>query len=211
MNVFLVFSVFASGAALEDGALIYLENSNTVVEKYTDSKISHVAIALNQDDRTWVYEATPGRVRRISLDEFYDEIGELNDKRWKKMRVFVMRPRQQFDDNQVDAMREYLEQQVGRRYSVRSYVRGREGDGIHCAELLSQALSRTGRVEFEKTQAVSPGHLVQSVRDLYADARAVRVQAPATTISWCSRSCASWQGVFSWWRWACHETWTICR
>jgi hypothetical protein len=46
-------------ADLPDGTLLFLENCSSVVERATHGQIAHVAIVLADDDRQFIYEATP--------------------------------------------------------------------------------------------------------------------------------------------------------
>ena len=55
-----------------------------------------------------------------------------------------MQPKKPLNEQHAADLKSYLDRQLDRRYSVRGIVRGKTGDGIHCAELASQALNVAG-------------------------------------------------------------------
>ena len=168
MNSLIVATVLlcATTPELPDGSLIFLDHSNNIVERYTDAKTTHVAIVINDKDGAWVYEAQPPKVRKVKLSEFYDDIVRLKRKR-KKLRLWVYTPLEPYNDRQVKAMRDYLEQQVGRKYSIKSYLRGRELDGIHCSEMVSRALEKSQRFRIFNPARTSPGELLRRIKCSY--------------------------------------------
>lgn len=127
-----------------DGSLLYIENGNRVVQQHTDSTVTHVAIILIENDVPIVYEATPPRVRKIALSEYYREIDKINTHKRTKLKVWISDPKTPITAAQHDQMKQYLEKQIGRKYSISSYVNQRPGKGIHCCELVGQALERIG-------------------------------------------------------------------
>lgn len=62
-----VLSLVAPGE-LPDGSLVFLERCNYFVERYTNAPIGHVAVAVQEEGVTWIYEATPGHVRRVTWE-----------------------------------------------------------------------------------------------------------------------------------------------
>src|SRR5262245_34677787 len=110
-----------------DGTLIFLENCNSIVELTTRGQIGHAALVFHDADTCWVYEATPAKVRRISLADYYAELARLNLRREanEKIRTWLLRPKSPYTAEEAARMREYLDAQIGRRYSVRNYVRGK--------------------------------------------------------------------------------------
>src|SRR5688572_30047563 len=145
-----VLGVFASEPAfaspqpkLADGTLLFLENCNSVVEWSTRGRIAHVAILIHESSEPWVYEATPATVRRVTLADYYMELARLNQKRsaGEQVKLVALFPLRAYDAEEVARMKKYLDEQLGRRYSVKSYVRKKPADGIHCAELASTTLN----------------------------------------------------------------------
>jgi hypothetical protein len=207
----LVVSLVAT-ADIPDGTIVVLENSNPAVGVYTRSEITHVAMILNLADLPVVYEATPSAVRRLSLNEYYAEIGAINRDRdvAKPIRLSLYQPERAYSASESGQLHTFLNAQLGRRYSVRGYVRGKPGDGIHCAEMVSTALCRTGRYQFPPNYSVSPSALVAQIKPSH-HARHVTIRTREPEGTWCERSWQWWSSCFDWCGWACWETLTFCR
>src|SRR4051794_15053392 len=112
---------------LPDGSLLFLENCNKFVEVYTREEVGHVALVFRDDKTTWVYEATPDQVRRVTLDSYYDELARENLRRKKQVRIVACRPKEPYSAAEIETMRGYLDKQLGRRYSVLNYATRRIG------------------------------------------------------------------------------------
>ena len=106
-------------------------------------------------------------------------------------------------------MREYLNSQLGRRYSVKNYVVGQPGDGVHCAELAANTLNRSGRFSLEDCQKLHPTALYKAVQPQYSPRVAIELPAPASE-TWCVRAQHRWSGWFTWCGWSCREAWSFC-
>jgi hypothetical protein len=173
--------------------------------------VTHVALILNDGGQTWVYEATPGEVRRLVLDRYYRELADYNHGRHaeKQLRVRLYPPKVAYTDCEVAGLQTYLDTQLGRRYSIKGYVRKKPGDGIHCAELVSSALSSTGRGEFARTYGINPMTLVAQIAATHGPPQDVALPAHESEGTWCQRSRAWWAGLFAWCGWACWETCTF--
>lgn len=194
--------------AVEDGTLLFVENGQNLVETYTHSTYSHIAIVI--DDH--VYEAEPPRIRKQSLLEWFTNIGKHNEGTASPALVVVMAPDKPYSKEEVGNMREYLEKQVGRRYSIRGYLRNVPGDGIHCSEMCAGALEASGRYDFSRPNyTYSPGDLHDSILDYHQFGKKLYVRVkdeyrrPVTS---------RWK---DWWKhkglmcgWSCVETMTFC-
>ena len=129
----------------EDGSLIFIENGNKTVQRYTNSNITHVAIILKEQDKFYVYEAVPPKVRKISLDKFYEEIEKLNKHHKNNIRkIWFAYPDKSFSAVEREKIVEYLNSQVGRKYGVSSWINGESNNKIHCGELVEEALKKAG-------------------------------------------------------------------
>lgn len=215
MNAFLFVSFSLLGqATLDDGSLILLENCNYWVERYTQAPIGHVAVAVNENDQTWIYEATPGRVRRLTWDDYRAELATLNADRQRKERVeivtWVQTPQRKLSRQQAENLKCYLDSQLNRRYSVKGIVRGKTGDGIHCAELASHALNAAGLTEIEDCHKQSPAAVREAVRPLYKTAYRATIAPPAAEESWCDRAWRRWSHATLMCGWSCGEAWRFC-
>lgn len=208
-------STGAERDAFENGTLIFLENCNSVVEYSTRADIGHVAMVFRSDAgegaAVWIYEATPGEVRRVLLNEYYAELARINKRRDSddQVRVWALRPKKPYSDDEVSRMREYLDEQVGRRYSIKNYVRKKPGDGIHCAELASNTLNRSGRFVFEQCHRIHPSALFAAMKSTHHSP--VEVQIPTLTAkeSWCVRANRRWSEWSNWCGWSCKEAWLM--
>jgi len=215
MNALLLVSLsFFGQASLDDGSLVFLENCSYFVERYTGSPVGHVAVAVNDDDQTWLYEATPSRVRRMAWGDYQAELGRLNSDRQRKKKqlitTWVLEPATPLTNEESTRLKRYLESQLDRRYSVRGIVRGQTGDGIHCAELASHALNATGRWEIDDCHTQSPADVMKLVRPTSETAYQAEVEPPMPEETWCARAWRRWAHVAVMCRWSWGEAWHYC-
>lgn len=202
--------VLCGTAQWDDGSLVVLHDSNKMVAHWTDSEVTHVALLLNIDGQPWVYEATPGKVRRVPMAGYREELRELNADRRQPTRMSVLQPKRAYSARQIADMRAYLNEQIGRRYSVKGIVRGKPGDGIHCAEFVATALVRSGRFRATNVHGLRPAAIVQSAAPLHKSPVNVSIRARKTQESWCARSWKQWDGFQTWCSWACYEALLFC-
>lgn len=198
----------STALAMEDGTLLFVENGQNLVECYTHSAFSHVAIVI--DDQ--VYEAQPPKIFKQPLLDWFTNVGKYNEGAGSPALVVVMKPEKPYSKEEIAKMREFLEDQVGRRYSIRGYLRKVPGEGIHCAEMCAGALEASGRCEFsDANYTYSPGELHDIVPDYTQFGKKLYVRIKDEH----RRSVASrWK---DWWRhkgsmcgWSCVETMTFC-
>ena len=220
----------------EDGTLIFLENCNSVVEYSTKGKIGHVAMAFRDGQETYIYEATPAKVRRVIAAEYWAELARLNKRRDadEQIRVWLLRPRQAYSAAETARMRDFLDAQLGRRYSLRDYVKGSANDGvhsgqvgpvtvqvavhvenkpsegIHCAQLASSTLNQSGRYAWQNCHKINPQGLYASVQPTHLPPKELVVPAQSVTESWCNRANRRWGEIWTWCRWGCGEAWSLC-
>lgn len=206
----LLLGTVSAAEAPRHGSLIFLENSNRIVEAYTDSSISHVSIVIYHGSEPWVYEATPPEVRRIRYTDYLKEMGALHHGRKSHaLNVLVRQPRKAFAMEERNRIRSHAEEQLGRRYSIKNYVRQRPGDGMHCAEFAASTLEATGRIELGECCTVSPGLLFRQLNHTYLPAR--KLELPQVNLPWRQRSWDWLVGCMNWCGWSCWETMTFCR
>lgn len=207
-----VVSLATSAEPLEDGTLIFLENCSSIVERSTHGSVGHVAIVINEGTEPWLYEAIPGKVRHLKADEYYAELSRLNARKAedKQIRAFALRPEKPFTPAERQAMHHYLEEQVGRRYSVKGYVRGEESAGIHCAELASHTLNESGRYQWEHCHAIHPSKLQILIDPTYRDPVPIQIPIFNSEETWCQRAQRRWDSIRNWCVWSCGEAWSLC-
>ena len=195
---------------IEDGSLLVFEHSNKPVAQATGSSITHVALVFQHGDANWVYEATPAKARRLSLAEYRLELGGLDRNRSEPSRVTVLEPKYPYSELQIERMRAHAASQLGRRYSIKGYLRHKDSDGIHCAHLAAATLEAGGRFQFDEAYAISPGSLVAKIGPLHKSPVPLLVGPETKNETWCERSWTDWLNYGAWCRWACYETWTFC-
>jgi hypothetical protein len=207
-----IVSAESTDLGLPSGTLLFLENCSSVVERATKGKIGHVAVVMRDGPSSWVYEATPAKVRRVTEQEYYAELGRINAPRDKEdaIRIWAKRPAPEYSEKQLAAMRDILEGHIGRPYSVKDYVRHKPSDGIHCAELASTALNASGRFKFEECHRIHPSALYVAVDSGYGAAREVALAGPVVQESWWVREQRRTSGWWKWCAWGCGEAWRFC-
>lgn len=211
-QLLLLATLLPGAVEVPDGALLVLKNSNKPVASWTGSDITHIAVVVHKGGQPWVYEATPAKVRQVPLPSYWRELAELNARREPKTTVLMLRPSESYSQDQIHLMKQYMDSQLDRRYSIRGYVRDKQSDGIHCAEFASSALARTGRFEFADAHyAISPAEFYSQVKDQHEPPVRLSFKTAASSDSWCTRSWKSWSDFSSWCGWACYESWTFCR
>ena len=207
---FVIFAWLIPGTvnAFEDGTLLFVQNGHNLVEYYTKSSYSHVAIVIDNH----VYQAEPPRIRVQGLDEWFVDVAHFNEGRGSPAIVEVMVPAKKYNKKEVAAMKKFLDEQVDRRYSIRGYVRKMPGDGIHCAEMCSQAIVMSGRAEFSEPHKLSPGDLHDFVVESHKSGTMLYVK---TKPEYRRGTCERWG---DWWdkrwvscKWSCRETMAFCR
>lgn len=198
------------GAEYQEGSILVLHNSNKVVGVATDSTVTHVAMLMRYNGKTYVYEATPDQVRRVPLSTYYHEIGELNQRRSRPMRVVYCKPARPFSEREIADMQRYLDSQMGKRYSLRGYVRESPGDGIHCAALVGSAINASGAAKVSNPYRQSPSTLMVCLRSLYSPGLNVRIPTPEIKPTWGERISDACRGFRMWCLWSFLESFRFC-
>lgn len=211
-SLFLLAALVCTAEPLDDGTLLFLENANSVVKVATGGRIGHVAIAMSDEGKSWIYEATPDRVRRVSPETYQEELTRINAKRDddKKVRMLALAPQKEYSAAEKAAMRNFLSEQIGRRYSVLNYVKDKDGPGIHCAELAGCTLNASGRYHFEQPRSIHPSRFHDLVEPTHRAAQIVPLPAFVAKETWCQRADRRWGEIWRWSCWGCGEAWSLC-
>ncbi|MEO2022195.1 MAG: YiiX/YebB-like N1pC/P60 family cysteine hydrolase [Pirellulaceae bacterium] len=209
----LILAVVALGSTptVADGSIVYLQKSNGFVEFYTGSDQTHVGIVFSDASQQWVYEAAPGKVRRVPLADYLRNLGELNRRRSEEIGVYFRQPRRSFSPAEVYAMRHYLDMQLGKPYTVRNFIGNVNTVGFHCSELVGEGLNRSRRFKLGQPQALSPAQLLRLTQSQYQPSRQVSVVAAGRERPWCQRTWGAWADFGNWCRWSCGESWNFFR
>lgn len=205
----LMTALLSSNPAVPDGTLVFLQKSNELVEFYTGSDKTHIGIIFSDARNRWVYEAAPGKVRRVRLPQYLRMIAESNQGRSEDIRVFLKMPKREFSQRDVFQMRHHLDMQLGKPYTIRHLVRGGKSDGVHCSQLVGQGLNKSGRFNLKNPVELSPAQLLQSTSSQYGSAKQVSLAGLGTKRSWCDRTWSSWSDFGSWCRWSLGESWNF--
>ena len=194
---------------LPDGTLLFLENCSSVVERATHGEIAHVAIVFCENGRQWVYEATPAKVRRVRLDDYLIDLARSNQRRKEadEIRAFALQPQPEYTPDEVAKMRAYLDSQLGRRYSVKNYVRGKPYDGIHCAELTASTLNASGRCAYSDCHKINPKALYELVATTHTAQQRVVLPELEVLEPWYVRFQRRSLGWMNWCGWSFREAW----
>jgi hypothetical protein len=193
-----------------NGSILVIHNSKKLVRLSTASTITHVAMVFNETGKPYVYEATPAKVRRLELKQYYKEIGVLNRDRKEQMRIEICGPRRAYTDRERSQMLAYLQSQLGRRYSIRGYVRESPGDGIHCAALVGTAVTRSGACRVVNPNRQSPAALMIGLRMLYKPGSKVSIPVAAHKPTMGERWSGMWSGIKLWCSWSLVESFRFC-
>ena len=150
-----------------NGSVLFWQDGILVkpIKKHTGSNITHAAIILDG----YVYEACPPRVHRALLKDYLKEMDEKSLKpsmQRRGFKWFIIQPIRPYTDNQLSDMIKYANSQLGRPYQLRGWWKGHEVRGIFCSQLVSNILSRSGRIKSGGVHE-SPGSLYLKLKPLY--------------------------------------------
>jgi hypothetical protein len=208
-SLILAAALLAANPAISDGTLVFLQKSNEVVEFYTGSDKTHVGIIFSDAKNRWVYEAAPGKVRRITLPTYLRTIAESNQGRSEAILVFLKSPKRDFSQQDIYQMRHHLDMQLGKPYTIRHLVRGGNSDGFHCAQLVGEGLNESQRFELKNPRKLSPAQLLNLTASQYSPARQVSLAGLGTKRPWCARTWNSWTDFGNWCQWSLGESWNF--
>ena len=203
----LITAVLGAAPVVPDGTLVFLQKSNEVVEFYTGSDKTHVGIIFSDARNLWVYEAAPGKVRRVRLPHYLRMIAESNRGRKQPIRVFLKIPQREFSQRDVFEMRYHLDMQLGKPYTIRHLVRGGKSDGVHCSQLVGEGLNKSSRFRLDSPVKLSPAQLLKATSSEYQRAKQVSLAGLDDKRSWCQRTWSNWGDFGSWCRWSLGESW----
>lgn len=198
--------VKADPIRIPDGSLLFIENGNRIVECYTDSSTTHVAVVMYENDIPYVYEAEPPEVKKYRLVDWFKEYGRLNEGSRRKAVVSILSPKIPCSMEELAQQKQYLDDQIGRRYSLRGYIRKIPGDGIHCSEMTATMLGMSNPYSVSPVSLrllVSDSH-VQVGKKFYIEIKPEHQRSRFVKVTdWCmNRGC--------WCGWSCGESWRWC-
>ena len=208
-SLILTAALLTANPAVSDGTIVFLQKSNEVVEFYTGSDKTHVGIIFSDAKNRWVYEAAPGKVRRITLPTYLRTIAESNQGRSQAILVFLKLPKRDFSQQDIYQMRHHLDMQLGKPYTIRHLVRGGKSDGFHCAQLVGEGLNKSQRFDLKNPLELSPAQLLKVTSSQYGQPKQVSLAGLGAKRPWCERTWNSWTDFGSWCRWSLGESWNF--
>jgi len=154
-----------------DGSVIFWEKGilKEPIYRNTGSDLTHAAIVLYIGSEPWVYEAVPLRVHRLPLDTYLKRLEEMRQTPFHQRREFswfLIQPRNSFTADELKAMKQYADSQLGRRYMLRGWWKNREVRGTHCSQLIGNIIERSGWIVSSRYRE-SPGSLHAKLTLLY--------------------------------------------
>ena len=196
---------------LPDGSLVLLRDSNPLVKKITQSPWTHIGIVFSKNGEQWVYEATPGGVRRVSYANFVVDAYSRRLCYNKSPSMYTMKPGTPFTTAEASAMQRFAEGQVGRRYSVKGIFRDRPVEGTNCAQFVAATLQQSGRIRFPNTFSQTPASVLDRSSTLYGKSSYVAAPAGIETQTWIDATDRTTSDTRRWLKWSTWEAFRFWR
>ena len=158
---------------LQTGTLLVSQGDCLAVRIYTQSRFTHVAAVVLRNGRPFVYDAGNGVGVRCQTLENYLRTQSPDE-------LHVFQPNRPLKADRKKQFEGWLDGQLGRPYAVSHHLSGERGDGVHCAEYISEALGKCGVISVKNPVRVSPASLVKGIttHNVYAQSETFHVVAP---------------------------------
>jgi hypothetical protein len=142
-------------SSIPDGSIIFVENGSDIVKNITNSYLTHVAIVFNE----YVYESNHPKVKKTPVEKYL----KINKN------IIILSSKVPYSNKEVKNMQRFAESQIGKKYSVKAYIRGIPAEGMHCSEYISEILIKSGRYQSSVPSRVTPGSLWKSIKNDYEE------------------------------------------
>ncbi len=158
---------------LKTGTLLVSAGDCLAVRVYTQSPFTHVAAVIQRNGRPFVYDAANGVGVRCQTLENYLRTQSPDE-------LHVFQPARPLNSSQQKRLAGWLDGQLGRPYAVAHHLSGERGDGLHCAEYVTEALGNCGLIKVKNPARVSPASLVKgiTIHNVYSQTETVHIIAP---------------------------------
>jgi hypothetical protein len=158
---------------LQTGTLLVSQGDCLAVRVYTQSPFTHVAAVVLRNGRPFVYDSTNGAGVRCQTLENYLQTQSPDE-------LHVFQPARSLNADRQKIFEGWLDGQLGRPYAVSHHLSGERGDGVHCAEYISEALGKCGVISVKNPAKVSPASLVKgiTIHNVYSQTETIHVIAP---------------------------------
>lgn len=160
---------------VQTGTLLFSKGDCLAVKVFTGSTYTHVAMVCCNGDEFVVYDANPGTgVRRQELSAYLSAVAP--------DRIQTLHPVRRLKQDEEEQLRGFLESKLGTPYAVLHHVTGRRGGGVHCSELMTDALSEIRWLTAKSPPRVSPGSLMIGITagQIYAPGDVYEIPEPVT-------------------------------
>lgn len=171
-------------STVQTGTLLVTQGDCLAVRVYTQSPYTHVAAVVIRNGRPVVYDAANGvGVRCLSLAQYM--------RSQSPDEIHVFHPRRQLDKGRAGQFEAWLDGQLGEPYAVSHHLTGERGNGLHCAEYVTDALMACKMIKAKQPARVSPASLVRGItkHGIYATGHTVLIKEPppeTTDAGWCN-------------------------
>lgn len=182
---------------VQTGTLLFHQGDCLAVRVFTNSSYTHVAAVVVEDDgKPYIYDSGNGvGVRRQPLNQYLQHEAPAE--------LALLQPRRSLSEEQASRFEAQLESRLGTPYAVLHHVTGKRGDGLHCAEYVTDVLIGCNMISAKSPPSVSPATLLEGLSGtrLYQVDCTVCLVRPEPPVnpkaSWCSRT------------WACTKRCTV--
>lgn len=165
--------IFATESTLPEGSVVFMENSvfkpiDGIIERKSNSPLSHTAIMLRFDGKPYVYEGYPPRYRKMPLTDYFKLLekwrGQRGVQRRGGLNSFWWEPRQGLlTPEMLKAMRAKGEALLGAKYSL--ILNWWFDKGVHCSEGVGLILEAAGLITCDGGRE-TPGSVLEKVLTL---------------------------------------------
>lgn len=137
------------------GSLIFVKDSNFIVEQFTQSDITHVAIVAKENNEIYVFEADKPKVTKTPLSEYLKNTKE---------KLYVSFPNKKFDNEKLVG---YLNSQLNKKYSIENYGKNKSNDKtVFCSQLVVNCYNHCDIKVFSyPAQYYAPGDVWDAIID----------------------------------------------
>ena len=162
-----------------NGALIFTESGSCLVSTYTKSTYSHVAIILYERGIPIVFEAKPGGTIKSTYASYLRTAVTTNWNQGKRVAFWLMNPKHPYSKNEINAMLDKANNELGTPYSVIPTLLGNEQHTLQCSQYVSLILQTSPRFWFRAPKYQTPSTLLGIVKPGYKPMYLVKQITPA--------------------------------
>lgn len=163
---------------MQTGTLLFSKGDCLAVKVFTASPYTHVATVVMVDGRPMVYDSMNGvGVRKQPLKDYLEYMAPDV--------IYVMQPCDPFVGTQLQCYVRHLESQLGQPYAIMHHLTGRRGDGLHCSEYVTDALTACELIQAKRPPKVSPASLRTGLfqGEIYCPTQTLQIVRPVAKVA----------------------------